>query len=58
MGREVGVSQHDLVAVTHLGEDLEEVGGDDGGDSFQDHFDDSVRLVLLEVKKVSDVLEG
>lgn len=58
MGREVGVCQHDLVAVTHLGEDLEEVGGDDGRDSFQDHFDDSVRLVLLEVKKVSDVLEG
>lgn len=30
VGREVGVGEHDLVAVSHLSQDLEEVGRDDG----------------------------
>lgn len=34
---EVAVCEDYLVAVTHFGEDFEEGGGDEGGDSFEDH---------------------
>lgn len=56
VGREVGVGEDDLVAVAHLGQDFEEIGGDDGGDAFQDHLYgcDVFRLEVSESWKEID----
>lgn len=41
------VGEHDLVTVTHFGEDFEEGGRDERGDAFENHCCGGVEGVLL-----------